>query len=99
MIIATQRFSGPLAEDWAEPKHGLVLLRFPGITIYHSEDSVPYGGLPEILRAQQIHLALLPVNGRDSERLAKGIAGNFTLAEAIDLCRLAQIPTLARVMK
>src|ERR1700730_1601546 len=70
------------------------LLQFPGMTIYHSGDSVPYGGLTEILRAQRIHLALLPVNGRDSERLAKGIAGNFTLAEAIDLCRLARIPTL-----
>jgi L-ascorbate metabolism protein UlaG (beta-lactamase superfamily) len=70
------------------------LLRFPGITIYHSGDSIPYDGLMEILRNQQIDLALLPVNGRDSERLTKGIAGNFTLAEAIGLCRQAQIPAL-----
>jgi L-ascorbate metabolism protein UlaG (beta-lactamase superfamily) len=43
---------------------------------------------------QQIDLALLPVNGRDTERLTKGIAGNFTLAEAIGLCRQARIPAL-----
>ena len=70
------------------------VLQFPDVTIYHSGDSIVYEGLVKIQRKQRIDLALLPVNGRDSERLARGIAGNFTLAEAIDLCYMARIPAL-----
>ena len=51
-------------------------------TIYHSGDCVLYEGLVERLRNWNIALALLPINGRDPRR---GVAGNFTAAEAAQL--------------
>jgi len=67
------------------------LLRMNKITIYHSGDCVVYQGLVERLRQQPVDLALLPVNGR-SERLSeRGIAGNMTFPEAVELCRAAGI--------
>ena len=51
-------------------------------TIYHSGDCVPYEGLTEQLINWKIDLALLPINGRDP---ARGVAGNFTAAEAVRL--------------
>jgi L-ascorbate metabolism protein UlaG (beta-lactamase superfamily) len=62
--------------------------------IYHSGDTVPYEGLQQQLERQQIQLALLPVNGRDELRQSKGIPGNFTLEEAVDLCRDVGIPVM-----
>ena len=62
--------------------------------LYHSGDCVPYPGLDETLRAFAPAVALLPVNGRDAARAASGIPGNFTLTEAIGLCRSAEIPVM-----
>lgn len=69
-------------------------IAFGGVTIYHSGDCVPFDGLPAAVRALRPDIALLPVNGRDAARLAAGIPGNFTLAEAVDLARRAQAPFL-----
>ena len=65
-----------------------------GHRLYHSGDCVPYPGLLEAVRALAPDVALLPVNGRDAERAAAGVPGNFTLDEAIALCAAANIPTL-----
>jgi L-ascorbate metabolism protein UlaG (beta-lactamase superfamily) len=62
-----------------------------GATIYHSGDCVPYPGLAEYLAALKIDAALLPINGRDAFRASHGVPGNFTLAEALELCRAAGI--------
>jgi L-ascorbate metabolism protein UlaG (beta-lactamase superfamily) len=51
-------------------------------TIYHSGDCIPYEGLIDRLNTSQIHIALLPINGRDP---ARGVAGNFTAEEAAEL--------------
>lgn len=56
-----------------------------GLRIYHSGDSIPFDGLPELLAAFAPQIALLPVNGRDARRLETGIPGNFTLQEAMTL--------------
>jgi L-ascorbate metabolism protein UlaG (beta-lactamase superfamily) len=56
------------------------------MTLYHSGDCVPYEGLPAQLRALRPDIAMLPVNGRRKELTDKNIVGNFSLAEAIDLC-------------
>jgi L-ascorbate metabolism protein UlaG (beta-lactamase superfamily) len=64
----------------------------PGAVIYHSGDTIPYPGLIEILLKHKIDLALLPVNGRNPD--LAGIAGNFFLEEAIDLCRKTHIPAM-----
>lgn len=62
-----------------------------GVRLYHSGDCVPYEGLPESVAALQPHLALLPVNGRDDERSGNGVPGNFTLDEAVALCKHAGV--------
>ena len=51
-------------------------------TVYHSGDCVPFDGLAERLKSWKIDLALLPINGRDP---ARGVAGNFTAEEAVQL--------------
>jgi L-ascorbate metabolism protein UlaG (beta-lactamase superfamily) len=65
------------------------ILQLGDCKIYHSGDTVSYPGLNETLLAAKIDLALLPVNGR-----GKGVAGNFTMAEALALCRDAAIPNM-----
>jgi len=56
-----------------------------GLRIYHSGDCIPFDGLAGLLADFAPQIALLPVNGRDSARLAAGIPGNFTLDEAVAL--------------
>lgn len=70
------------------------VLEVDGLRIYHSGDCVPYPALAQRLQALAIDVALLPVNGRDSERLDNGVPGNFTLQEAVDLAVDANIPHL-----
>ena len=70
------------------------LLRMKEFTIYHSGDCVVYHGLVERLRQQPVDLALLPVNGRSERLRERGIAGNMTFREAVELCREAGIGSL-----
>ncbi|MCX5569904.1 MBL fold metallo-hydrolase [Kaistia nematophila] len=65
-------------------------IRAGGISLYHSGDTIPFEGLTELVRAFRPDIALLPVNGRDAQRLAAGIPGNLTLAEAVALAGAAQ---------
>jgi L-ascorbate metabolism protein UlaG (beta-lactamase superfamily) len=58
-----------------------------GMTIYHSGDCVPFDGLLPAVAALKPDIALLPVNGRDAQRLSAGIPGNFTPEEAIVLAQ------------
>ena len=62
-----------------------------GVRIYHSGDCVPYTGLAASVASLRPHLALLPVNGRDDERSGNGVPGNFTLDEAVSLCKAAGV--------
>ena len=63
-------------------------------TIYHSGDCVPSAGLDEELAACGVDVALLPVNGRDPQRTAHGILGNFTFDEATALCIRCRISAM-----
>lgn len=65
-----------------------------GRAVYHSGDCIPYPGLAGTLSRLGIDLALLPVNGRDEARGSAGVPGNFTLQEAVALCREAGIPRM-----
>jgi L-ascorbate metabolism protein UlaG (beta-lactamase superfamily) len=67
------------------------ILRFDGVAVYHSGDSLVYDGLTERLRPMGIKLALLPVNGRSERLSSRGIVGNMTFTEARDLCLAAGI--------
>jgi L-ascorbate metabolism protein UlaG (beta-lactamase superfamily) len=62
--------------------------------IYHSGDCVPFAGLDEELTACGVDVALLPVNGRDPQRRAHGILGNFTFDEATALCIRCRISAM-----
>ncbi len=62
------------------------ILNVNGVKIYHSGDCAPYDGLGDVLKDFGIDLAILPVNGR-----GKGVAGNFTFEEAVELCESAGI--------
>lgn len=53
-------------------------------TLYHSGDCIPYDGLVERLKDHKVDVALLPINGRDP---ARGVAGNFSAQEAVQLGR------------
>lgn len=55
------------------------------VTIWHSGDTIPWDGQAEWLAPFRVDLALLPVNGRDTQRAANGVPGNLTIAEAIAL--------------
>jgi L-ascorbate metabolism protein UlaG (beta-lactamase superfamily) len=69
-------------------------LHTAGLTIYHSGDTVAFLDLPRMLDRLVVAAAILPVNGRDAFRAARGVPGNMAAAEAIALCRTAGIPLL-----
>ena len=62
-----------------------VVLEAPGCALYHSGDCCIYEGMQDRLRAFKLAAALLPINGRDAERLARNCIGNMTFQEAADL--------------
>lgn len=64
------------------------VVRFGRWAVYHSGDTVPYGGLAERLAAEHIDVALLPINGRSPQRR---VPGNLTGKEAADLARRAGV--------
>jgi L-ascorbate metabolism protein UlaG (beta-lactamase superfamily) len=51
--------------------------------IWHSGDCVPFAGLIEEVAALAPQVTLLPVNGRRPALSERGIAGNFSIEEAI----------------
>jgi len=67
------------------------IVKSGGLKIYHSGDCIPFPDLAVILRSKNIDVALLPVNGRDEYRSSRGIIGNFSYREAVDLCIKAGI--------
>jgi L-ascorbate metabolism protein UlaG (beta-lactamase superfamily) len=70
------------------------LFHSSALRIYHSGDTIPYRGLIGRIAALSPNLALLPVNGRRRELSERNIAGNFSLAEAIELCLGAHVPVM-----
>jgi L-ascorbate 6-phosphate lactonase len=53
-----------------------------GLRVYHSGDSLAYEGLERELGGEPFDVLFLPINGRDP---ARGVPGNMTAAEAVDL--------------
>ncbi len=62
-----------------------VAIEADGCTVYHAGDCCIYEGMQARLRAFRLAAALLPINGRDAERLARQCIGNMTFQEAADL--------------
>ncbi len=63
------------------------VIEVDGICLYHSGDSVVYEGLVESLLRKPLDLMLLPINGRDPGR---GVPGNMTAGEAVDLAAVVK---------
>lgn len=61
------------------------LVQLGGVHVYHAGDTVVYEGLSEMLTRLGVHLAMLPINGRDFFRERQGIVGNMTAEEAAQL--------------
>jgi L-ascorbate 6-phosphate lactonase len=61
------------------------VIEWNGVTVYHAGDTVVYDGLIETLSAWPIDVALIPINGRDYFRTARGIIGNTDFREAAEL--------------
>lgn len=53
-----------------------------GLRFYHSGDGVDYDGLDRAIGPPPVDVLFLPINGRDP---ARGVPGNMTAAEAVDL--------------
>jgi L-ascorbate metabolism protein UlaG (beta-lactamase superfamily) len=70
------------------------IIEMGGIRFYHSGDGIPYEGLEERIGPGNVDVALLPVNGRDAYRRERGVPGNFTVEEALELCAALDIPVL-----
>ncbi|NJM08335.1 MBL fold metallo-hydrolase, partial [Candidatus Gracilibacteria bacterium] len=65
------------------------VIHFNGVTLYHAGDTIMF---PELLEAlamveRPIDVALLPINGRDGFREARGIVGNLLPDEAVLLAQ------------
>jgi L-ascorbate 6-phosphate lactonase len=65
------------------------LIRFLGfvveagdVRLYHAGDTIHYPGMETTLRGLEVDVAMLPINGRDPQREARGIVGNLSEREA-----------------
>jgi L-ascorbate metabolism protein UlaG (beta-lactamase superfamily) len=64
------------------------------VRLYHAGDTIHYDGMEDTLRNLAIDVAMLPINGRDAEREARGIVGNLSEREAAWLARAIGAGTL-----
>lgn len=62
--------------------------------VYHAGDTIAYDGQAERLRALEVDVALLPINGRDHYRESAGIVGNLDHREAARLAADAGVDLL-----
>lgn len=58
-----------------------------GVRLYHAGDTIHYPGMETMLRDMRVDVAMMPINGRDPEREARGIVGNLSEREAAWLAR------------
>ena len=72
------------------------LIRFLGfvvdagdVRLYHAGDTIHFDGMETMLRDLRIDVGLLPINGRDPEREARGIVGNLSERESAWLAKEA----------
>ncbi len=61
------------------------IIEADGLTVYHAGDTCVYEGMITKLRHWNFDLMMLPINGRDAERLKANLIGNMTFQEAVDL--------------
>jgi L-ascorbate metabolism protein UlaG (beta-lactamase superfamily) len=57
-----------------------------GVRFFHTGDALVYPELPATLAELAPDVLMLPINGRDHMREARGVVGNMTETEAAWLC-------------
>ena len=72
----------PAAHEGLSPEYLGYIVQAGPFSIYHSGDTILFDGMAETLRPYGVDLALLPINGRASERR---VAGNLDGREAAQL--------------
>jgi L-ascorbate 6-phosphate lactonase len=94
--MAADSFGGYTYWRDGEGRHVAVgyVVRLAGVTVFHAGDTVRHPGDAQRLRAEDVDVAILPVNGRDWVREQAGLVGNLHPAEAVDLAVEAGIPHL-----
>jgi L-ascorbate metabolism protein UlaG (beta-lactamase superfamily) len=65
-----------------------------GVRVYHAGDTIWWPGQEQVLRDLGVHVALLPINGRDPIREADNIVGNMDHREAALLAAAAGVELL-----
>jgi L-ascorbate 6-phosphate lactonase len=73
------------------------VIRTPAGTIYHSGDSIVTDEQLAAVRAAEIDVAILPINGRDYFREAEGLVGNMDVGEAVRIAVAAGAHTLVPI--
>jgi L-ascorbate metabolism protein UlaG (beta-lactamase superfamily) len=70
------------------------VVELAGARIYHSGDTLWWPGQEQVLRDLGVHVALLPINGRDRFREAANLVGNIDHREAALLAAAARVDLL-----
>ena len=65
--------------------HLSFVVELGSVCLYMAGDTLCYDGMPARLSAYAFDMAVVPINGRDGERLGRGCIGNMTCQEAVDL--------------
>ncbi len=69
------------SDEHGDPLYLGFVIDLDGLRFYHSGDTLAYDGLAEAI-GSGVDVMFLPINGRDP---ARGVPGNMTAAEAVDL--------------
>ena len=81
-ITVADGYGTMIGPDGTAPHVGFAFA-LDGLRIYISGDTIADPELVEAVRPLRPELVFLPVNGRDTEREARGILGNMTAHEAV----------------
>jgi L-ascorbate metabolism protein UlaG (beta-lactamase superfamily) len=70
------------------------VMELGGVCVYHAGDTLWWPGQERVLRELGVHVALLPINGRDPGREAENIVGNMDHRDAALLAAAAGVELL-----
>ena len=70
------------AHDGAPARYLGYVIELGGVRVVHAGDTLWWDGMEDALRTHDVHVALLPVNGRDRAREEQDLVGNMDAREA-----------------
>jgi L-ascorbate 6-phosphate lactonase len=70
------------------------LVELDELRVFHAGDTIWWPGMEDALRELEPDVAMLPINGRDAMREARGIWGNLSADEAAALAVAADVPAV-----